>query len=88
MKETRPLEQTSKRTALYGNCQLNSALTCTCTLQPTRRPGARTDALGKAALFSVHKLVGARQVRPAPLYWGLDLERVALAGPIPEPHAP
>ena len=51
-------------------------------------PARRSGGPGIAALFSVHKLVGARQVRPAPLYWGPHLERVALAGPIPEPHAP
>ena len=53
-----------------------------------RAPAQSAGALGKAALFPVHKFVGARQVRPAPLYWGLDLERVALAGPIPKPHTP
>ena len=49
---------------------------------------ARADGPGKAALFSVHKFVGARQVRPRPVLWGPHLERLALAGPIPEPHAP
>ena len=52
-------------------------------------PPARAQA-AQAELppFSCREIIGARQVRPAPLYWGLDLERVALAGPIPEPHAP
>ena len=40
---------------------------------------------GKAALQPVHKLVGARQARPRPLYWGPHRERVALAGPIGRP---
>ena len=48
---------------------------------------ARADGPGKAALFSVHKFVGARQVRPRPSLEGPHLERLALAGPIPEPHA-
>ena len=49
---------------------------------------ARQAAQAELPCIPCREIIGARQVRPAPLYWGLDLERVALAGPIPEPHAP
>ena len=56
-----------------------------CAVGPTAQ-GA--DGPGKAAPFSVHKLVGARQVRPRPFLWGPGLERVASAGTAHEAHAP
>ena len=59
-----------------------------CSRRDGRAPAGQRAPLAELPPFPCREIIGARQVRPAPLYWGLDLERVALAGPIPEPHAP